>query len=60
MAVTINRRELRQMTKNMQPIEVQTHLVECLQGGDLKPDDFSIRTLFEETVPNGNEIVESF
>jgi hypothetical protein len=48
------------MTKNMQPIEVQTHLVECLQGGDLKPDDFSIRTLFEETVPNGNEIVESF
>jgi hypothetical protein len=57
---TLNRRELRQMVKNMQTEEIAQHLTEALETGDLKPRDFSIRELFEETVEGGRELVESF
>ena len=56
----INRRELRQMVKSMKANEVEQHLTEALEAKDLKPTDFSLRELFEETVPDGRELVESF
>lgn len=33
---------------------------EALKAGDTKPEDFSIRQLFEQFVPNGRELVDSW
>ena len=60
MAALLNRRELRQMVKNMTPQQVESHLTEALENKDIAPSDFSVRELFEETVPDGRELVESF
>lgn len=58
MAVTMNKRELRQMVKNMTPAEVESHLTEALETRQLKPQDFSLRQLFEATVDDGAELLE--
>jgi len=41
------------------PQETVTELMELLDSGDLKPDDFSIRDLFESTIENGTELLNS-
>lgn len=37
-----------------------SHLTEALQSGDLHPNDFSIKELFEELVNGGTDIVKSW
>lgn len=36
------------------------HLSEALESGQLKPEDFSLRDLFEQVVPDGGELIRSF
>jgi hypothetical protein len=60
MAVVMNKRELRQMVENMPAQEVATHIQEALDSGALKPSDFSIRQLFEATVEDGRELLETY
>jgi hypothetical protein len=60
MAGKLNRKELRQMVQNMKPGEVVSTLTEALESKEIRPDEFSIRELFEETVPDGKEAVETF
>lgn len=37
---------------------VVANLKECLEDGDLKPDDFSLRQLFESTVDDGRAVLD--
>lgn len=57
---TVKRRELRQMVEKMKSREFVGHLIESLEKKDLKPSDFSLRDVFETTVPDGEELVRSF
>lgn len=58
MAVTMNKRVLKQMVENMQPAELESHITEALETKQLKPQDFSLRQLFEATVEGGTELLE--
>jgi hypothetical protein len=56
----VKRRELRRMVETMTPREFSGTLREALEKKELKAEDFSIRDLFEATVPDGQEIVRMF
>lgn len=57
---TMNYRELRSMAQTMKPEEMTAHITEALEAKEIKPEDFSIRGLFEATVPDGRDIVEAW
>lgn len=51
--------ELRRMTESKGPKWVDKHIREALHEGQLRPEDFSIKELAEELVPDGREWVRS-
>lgn len=56
----INYRELGRMLELDGKAKTCQHFGEALQKGQLKPEDFNIRDLFEATVPDGREAVRMF
>lgn len=54
------RRNLEAARKDRTPQRFFEDLRESLDEGELKPSDFSVRQLFEEFVPDGRELVNSF
>lgn len=55
----LNYREIKRRF-DCDPGRAQTELVECIRSGEIKPDEFRLRPLFEATVPDGRELVEMF
>lgn len=57
--VTIRYSELRRRYELDGPQATVRHLREAIEGGHLRPEDFSLRDLAEALVPNGREWVRS-
>jgi len=55
--VTLKYRELKRRYDSDGAEQTVSHLSDALRGGDLKPEDFSIRDLAEALVPDGREWV---
>jgi len=55
----IRARELRRLTETMGAAACNRHLSEALDKKHLVPEDFSIRDLAEELIPDGREFVRS-
>ena len=53
-------RNLARLSKDRGNEWVYEHLEEHLAKGDLKPEDFSLRDLAEELIPDGREVVASW
>jgi hypothetical protein len=56
----VKARELRKMVEAIGEEKVYEHVAANFREKRLKPEDFSIRDLFEELVPDGRELVRSF
>jgi hypothetical protein len=56
----IKRRELQRMRELEGPEFVENRMVEALEKKDLKPDDFSVRDLFEATVEDGRQVIDDW
>lgn len=54
----ISKRELKRLVECDGPQKTSRHIQESLAAGDLKPGDFSLRDLFEATVPDGREALD--
>lgn len=55
----INYRELKRQTELDGGRVVANHLRECLEDGTFRPDEFSLRQLFESTVEDGRAYLDS-
>jgi hypothetical protein len=53
----IKARELKRLCESLGSAQAHRHLAEALRQGHLRPEDFSIRELAEELVPDGREFV---